>query len=185
MKKDWTLTQKLFDSLLNWLDEDPETAGAKYQKIRERLLKIFISRGFSEAEDLTDEVFNRVASKIETISETYTGDRTYYFHGVASKILLEAARKRETALNESITQNPQQTVKYDDNPKLDCLNECLGKLPPEQYKLILGYYQVEKSGKVDQRVFLAEKFGLTLNNLRVQVCRIRTKLKICIEECAA
>ncbi len=64
MHKEWTLTQAALDSLLAWLDPDRDRAGAKYEAIRTRLIKVFVCRGCPEAEDLADETINRVASKL-------------------------------------------------------------------------------------------------------------------------
>jgi RNA polymerase sigma factor (sigma-70 family) len=183
MKKNWTITQESFDLLLNWLDKDVEKAGQKYQQIREKLIKIFVSRSFFDAEDLADEVFNRVISKIETLTPSYSGEASAYFYGVAAKVVLEARRRKESALNEATV---RATVIDDQpHPKLHCLNECLKKLPDAQHKLILTYYEAEKSAKVNNRVALAERLNLNLNSLRVQVCRIRAALKDCIQECCA
>ena len=183
MKKNWTITQESFDLLLNWLDKDAEKAGQKYQQIRERLIKMFISRGFSDAEDLADEVFNRVISKIETLAPNYSGETSAYFYGVASKVVLEARRRKELFLNEATIKST--VVDDQPNAKLDCLDNCLKKLPDFQHKLILNYYEVEKAAKIIERQALAEKLKLNLNSLRVQVCRIRITLKSCIEKCSA
>ncbi len=181
MKKNRIVSKDLFNKLLNWLDEDPEKAGNKYQKIREKLIRVFISRGFSDAEDLTDEVFDRVTSKIESITPTYIGETSYYFYGVASKIMLEAKRRKETSLNEEILKSQDETNNSD--PKIECLETCLNKLLPDQKLLILNYYKFEKREKTDIRLNLAEKLKLSPNSLRVQVYRIKAKLKGCIEKC--
>lgn len=183
MKKNWTITQNSFDKLLDWLDEDPDKAGDIYQHIREKLIKIFVSRGFSDAEDLADEVFNRVISKIETLSQEFTGEKSLFFYGVASKILLEANRRKEVELYESVQKPPLQNGAP--NLKLECLDECIKKLSAAQHNLIVAYYELEKSEKVQQRMDLAKQFNLNINSLRVQVCRIRAALKDCIQDCSS
>ena len=55
MKKEWDLNQNAFDNLLEWLDADRDRAAEKYEAIRLRLIKIFLCRGCSEAEELSDE----------------------------------------------------------------------------------------------------------------------------------
>ncbi|HRH42419.1 MAG TPA: sigma-70 family RNA polymerase sigma factor [Pyrinomonadaceae bacterium] len=182
MKKNWTITPDSFSKLLLWLDEDIDQAGLKYQQIREKLIRIFISRGFSDSEDLADEVFNRVISKIDPISEKYQGEKSLYFFGIASKIILEANRKRELHIDESITKAFNNEYRID--PKLECLDNCLRELPPEQRTLILSYYQVDKTDKVLIRAELAKRFDLNISTLRVQISRIRKTLKSCIEDCS-
>ena len=46
------VTQEQFDSLLAWLGSDRESAGRKYEVIRSGLVRIFVSKGFNDAEDL-------------------------------------------------------------------------------------------------------------------------------------
>ena len=65
MKKEWQLSQATFDRLLHWLDPEPTQAGAKYERIRHKLVKIFVYRGSNIPEDLADETINRVAERNE------------------------------------------------------------------------------------------------------------------------
>ena len=63
MKSTWALSQEAFDRLLAWLDPDRDRAGERYEEIRRKLIGIFLRRGCSTAEDLTDEAINRVKSQ--------------------------------------------------------------------------------------------------------------------------
>ncbi|HEY0047746.1 MAG TPA: hypothetical protein VGB68_00565, partial [Pyrinomonadaceae bacterium] len=63
MDKENVINQENFDVLLNWLDRNREIAGQKYEKIRRRLIRIFLGRGCFEAEELADETINRVTRK--------------------------------------------------------------------------------------------------------------------------
>ena len=83
VRKEWDLTQENFDQLLAWLDPNREQAGRRYEDIRRKLVKIFVSRGCIIAEELADETINRVAMKVHEIVDTYTGDPALYFYGVA------------------------------------------------------------------------------------------------------
>ena len=96
MKKDWVLTQEAFDALLGWLDTNREVAAERYERIRNRLIKIFACRGCMEAEDLADETINRVTSKLADIQPGFEGDPARYFYAVAKKILLEHSRPKAT-----------------------------------------------------------------------------------------
>ena len=55
---------------------------------------MFVSKGFSDAEDLADETINRVAKKLPEIQDTYVGEPARYFHGVARYILREMMRRK-------------------------------------------------------------------------------------------
>ena len=63
MKTEWILTKESFDTLLAWLDANPDAAARKYEQIRTRLIKIFVCRGCLESEDLADETIDRVARR--------------------------------------------------------------------------------------------------------------------------
>src|SRR5437764_14777727 len=93
MSKAHTLTQEDFNGLLEWLGQDREQAGDKYEAIRRRLIRIFISRGCHHAEEMADETINRVTFKLKEIRQDYVGDPALYFYGVANKVHLEYVRK--------------------------------------------------------------------------------------------
>ncbi len=184
MKKNWTLTQKAFESLLRLLDEDTEKAGQKYLRIRERLTKIFICRGFSDAEDLADEAINRVADKSEELSKTYIGERGSYFYRVANLILLEANRRKEiTVADFPVMKTTFDTSDEDKIMEMDCLEECLEELPNEQRTVILQYYEDEKSAKILKRAALAKMLDIEISVLRLRMTRMRDGLRKCVKNC--
>ena len=94
MKKNWVLSQESFDALLDWLDPDREVAGQKYEDIRQRLIRIFASRGCAAAEDLSDETINRVANKVREVRPTYVGNPALYFYAVGNKVHREYLRRK-------------------------------------------------------------------------------------------
>ena len=188
MKKERVLTQDAFETLLNWLDPDRDQAGRKYEEIRVRLIKIFTCRGCLEAEDLADETINRVSLKAGHLSETYEGNPALYFYGVAQKIQLEHARKptaTELDLNRfAANSRPSSSyVPADTEVDYQCLDECLDKLPSENRRLVLEYYQHEKQGKIAHRKRLADELGIALNALRIRAHRIRRALQDCVQHC--
>jgi chemotaxis regulatin CheY-phosphate phosphatase CheZ len=73
------INQDNFNKLLNWLGATSQEGAEEYEHIRRVLIKIFLARGFSDAEDLTDETIDRVASKIDEIEAVYTGRKILYF----------------------------------------------------------------------------------------------------------
>lgn len=178
------LTKENFEVLLNWLDRNRENAAQKYEKIRQRLIRIFSGRGCSEAEELADETFNRVMRKLPKVADGYSGNPALYFYGVADKIHLEWLRKQK-----KIQQLQLCTPKDEDKTELEieyeCLETCLEKLPLNQHRLIVGYYSEEKSAKIEKRRDLAKNLGITPNALQVKASRIRTQLKECLRDCIA
>jgi len=190
MKNQQVVTQQAFDNLLNWLDADRESAGSKYEKIRVRLIKIFACRGCGEADDLADETINRVTVKLGEIAANYSGDPALYFYGVAQKVHLEYLRKKPL-LQESLepgrepgghTAWPSETADEAEH-EYACLEHCMDRLPPENRRLVLEYYQEEKRAKIDHRKQLADQLGIAVNALRIRACRLRAQLQQCVQNC--
>lgn len=181
------LTQEEFDTLLAWLHSDRERAAQKYEEVRESLIKIFSWRGYYDAEDLADDVINRVTSKVKALVGSYTGDPALYFYGVAKKILLERERREHNQpLNPEmdLPDIPAQPDEGDAGVRLrECLQKCLRELDSEEKGLVLSYYQKSRQAKIDYRKVIAEQLGIGTNALRVRVHRIRRKVKACIKNC--
>lgn len=181
------MTQEDFDTLLDWLGPDRERAGRKYEEIRANLVKVFSWRGYHDAEDLADEVMNRVVSKVKELSAGYVGDPALYFYGVAKKMLLECGRREEhqpLTPHMSAARDSAPEDEADEGVRLrECLQRCLRKLNSADRDLILSYYQKSKQKKIDYRKSLAEELGIDTNALRVRVYRIRASLKSCIKNC--
>jgi DNA-directed RNA polymerase specialized sigma24 family protein len=179
MSKTRTVTTESFNALLGWLDSDRNRAGQKYEEIRNRLIKIFTCRGCHEAESLTDDTIDRVASKVEDVAPTYTGDPALYFYAVARRVLLEYLRKKRA----SPPAPPQVEWSQSKEREFECLERCLDKLSAVNRELVLRYYKAEKRAKIDQRKELAVSMGIALNALRIRACRIRAALHECVRNC--
>lgn len=184
--------KKKFNKLLNWLDSDRDKAALQYEHIRRALIKIFVARGFSNAEDLADETIDRVIIKIETIEASYQGAKIRYFLGVAKYLIKETNKSREVQaydlpfLEEVKDQNSvayEKIAKQTSDNQKECLAKCLTIINKKQKNLILKYYDVNKSNKVLRHKKLSEKKLASDNALRNQIHRIKNKLKKCCEKC--
>jgi len=178
------MTQEDFDRLLLWLDPDRDQAGKRYEYIRKSLISVFILRGCSEAEDLTDEVINRVAEKVSVLMGNYRGDPALYFYGVAKMIFLEYFR-RKALIRELPSEYGSDDLRNSDAPDLvyECLDECLEKLTPANRLLILRYYEDAKQAKIDKHKALAAELGIVPGALRQRALRIRIALQECVLNC--
>lgn len=186
MKKEWVLTQEAFDGLLDWLDNDRERAGRKYETVRYRLIKIFSCRGCGEAEDLADETINRVSDRVPEIAQGYTGDPALYFYGVAQRVHLESMRKKHAP--ESLEARPptiaaEPMIGDEIEAESECLERCMERLPAENRLLVLQYYRDEKQAKINHRKRLASELGIAVNALRIRAHRIRQTLQQCVHGC--
>ncbi len=199
LKKDWVVTQTAFDRLLAELDPDRERAGEKYEQIRQKLTKFFQWRGcsFSAAEEHTDRTIDRVARKIEEGAEVHARDPYLYFHGIAINVLREHWKKvekegaeaiddlppsRSPAVNPAEVEEAEET-RIEQESRLECLNECVTRLPSDQLAMITEYHQGEGGAKIARRKELAERMNLPLNALRIRMCRLRGELEGCITSC--
>jgi RNA polymerase sigma factor (sigma-70 family) len=166
--------------LLAWLDPDREIAGQKYEVIRAGLIRIFVSRGFSDAEDLADEAINRVMKRLPEIRDTYVGEPVKYFHGVARFIVREMVRRKEVAVEEVPGSSSEEEVRSDE---YDCLLKCLRFLQAEKRELILDYYVYDGRDKIAQHRRMASELGITEGALRGRAHHVRGNLEKCIQQC--
>ena len=181
-----------FESLLNRLDPDRDSAGQKYERLRRKLIKFFEWNHCFPAEDLADETLDRVARRLarEGVDEVPA-----FAWGVASHIRQECERRmrRLVALPEVPAREerlPPDDVEGDLHERLlnerrvQCLDSCLQRLRPEHRDLFLAYYE-PREDQSDNRQRLAASVGLTIRGLRVRVNRLREKLEGCVIRCVA
>lgn len=195
LKKDWEATTEAFEKLLNWLDSDRELAGEKYEKIRQKLIKLFKWRNCQPEEEYADITINRVTRRIYEGAEIDVKKPYLYFHGTALNVIREYWRKHQKQKKEDIEKfptlessenNPEQQIDQEfkekqETEKLDCMRKCLSELPADKRDLMVKYHYGERIK--DVRKALAEKMEITLNVLRIRACRIRTSLQSCAEKC--
>jgi len=178
----WALTQEAFDRLLASLGADRDSAGEHYLETRAKLIRFFEWRRCPSPEDHADETINRVARRL--VEGEKILNPAGYCLGVARLLVLEINKeciKQEQALREL----PRSTITSDQSDesesRIDRLRQCLQKLSPDDYELILQYYHGEKGVKIDCRKKLAERFGVPMNTLRMRALRIRENLQRCFE----
>lgn len=172
-----------FELLLSWLDKNQENAALKYEKIRQKLIKIFCGRGCYEAEELADQTFDRVAKKIPSIIETYTGEPFLYFYGVASNVHHEWIRHKSKTKPLEFEDRITNSDSPKDDSEFECLDECLAALLVNQRKLVVNYYSDTKRAKIDARKKIADDLGISAATLQIRVFRIKNRLRDCVKGC--
>jgi DNA-directed RNA polymerase specialized sigma24 family protein len=178
MKKNWELSQEVFDALLAWLDSDRDQAALKYEKIRSGLIKFFTTRNALDPEDLADETINRVAGKLKDIGKDFSGDPEPYFYRVARFVHMEHLRKK---LPQPMLASPIDPSRIE--LEYNCLERCIERLTKENRDLLLRYHSPDGRVETDLRRALADELGIAPNALRIRVHRIRQGLKECLEKC--
>ena len=184
-KTKWSLTTQAFEKLLSAFSLDREDAAARYEVMRQKLIRYFDWRSIEPADAYADETINRVARRIDEGQqiENLSG----YFYGVARMVSKEALKDRDRApvgiddAPQTIRQQIPEQVEPD--VRVICLDRCLESLPPDNGRLIIDYYQEERRAKIELRQELADSLHIPLNALRIRAHRIRVSLQKCITNC--
>jgi RNA polymerase sigma factor (sigma-70 family) len=186
MARDSAIPTESFDAILAWLNPDRDVAAQMYVQLRHDLAKLFMWGRCTDPEGMTDETFDRVARKVHEVRQSYQGDPRLYFRAVANNLIKENFKKIKTQVSlDDVDVPAQQTIQTAEETAdiEECLQSCLRKLDNEKRTLILAYYAKEKQAKIDHRHELAERFGISVETLRVRVFRIRALIEQCIESC--
>ena len=183
-KTKWSLTTQAFEKLLNAFSLDREEGAAKYEVIRQKLIRYFEWRSIAQADEYADETINRVARRIDEGQqiENLSG----YFYGVARMVSKEALKERDRAVTiDDAPHTARQEISehVEPDPRVICLDQCLESLPPDNGRLIIDYYQEERRAKIELRQELADSLHIPLNALRIRAHRIRVSLEKCITNC--
>jgi RNA polymerase sigma factor (sigma-70 family) len=169
-------------------DRDRE-AEAKYLEITRKLVFFFAGRACQDADDLAADTVLRVARKCATVTVSAPGDRIGYFFGVARNVLHEwlrdSAKLRSAGADLTRLPAPDPEPEREKEALHRCLDLCLTKLTPRARRLIVSYYNEERTARIENHRKLAGEFAKSVNALRIEVHRIRKSLRQCVFECAA
>ena len=195
LKKDWVVTPEAFEKMLAWLDTDIEAAGEKYEKIRQRLIKLFKWRNVLPEEEYADIAINRVTRRVFESTEMTAENPYTYFHGTALNVCREFWRGQLKHRHEDIDSadpsilsvgDAEDEMEYDEEQRAEerrfgCMRGCINELPEESREFIVSYHHGDNKKEV--RKTLALKMGVELNVLRIRACRLRDSLQSCVDKC--
>jgi DNA-directed RNA polymerase specialized sigma24 family protein len=179
------LTAGAFATLLARLGPDAEQAGVAYEHLRRALVSFFAWRGATTPEECADETLDRLARRLDEgmVVENPAG----FARGIARLVLREHWRRseiREVALDTLGRAHPPAREVRDEDLS-ECLDRCLGALPPEGRDLILEYYAAEGPRRIETRKRLARALGVSESALRNRAQRLRDRLEACVTACMA
>lgn len=177
-----TITKESFEALLEWLDPDREEAGKRYEVIRTGLVRIFVSKGLSDAGHYADETIDRVIKRLPELQEGYVGDPVRYFHGVARNVMLEYGRRKEVSTDVLPQRVTHAEVRTDTH---ECLSKCLKLLPRDKQELILDYHIYQGHAKIVHHREMAHELKISEGALRTRAHHLRVTLEKCVVRCVA
>lgn len=185
VKQQWTPTARSFYILLAAFSSEPREAVDKYELARRKLVRYFDNKIPEDAESCADETFDRAMRRLE--EGKVVDNLMPYLLEIAHYIVLERWKKeqkmRKAVIEIQMQPRPAQTEPEELNPRLDCFDRCLEELPPESRTFILEYFEDEGEAKIKHHRAMAERFGITLNALRLRAHRIRVALEACVAKC--
>jgi len=182
LKREWTPSPAAFRQFLSWLDGGTESNGERYLEMRRRLEDYFWRKRCEFPDRLADEVLNRVARRLEE-EGGIPDPPARYCYIVARFVFLESLRSAERLRTELPADVPRPDLSGSVDDRLECLEECLTGLPPNDRDLIVHYYPDDQRSRLEQRRELAARLSLTANALAIKACRIRARLERCVGEC--
>lgn len=173
-----------FARLLDRLHPEPDRAAHEYERLRRALVKFFDWRRVWPADECADQALDRLALKLAQVD---VQDVHKYVYGIARLVALE--RRRAPAFSSlddvPMVALPATVMESDGRGVHDCFERCLAALSKDSRRLILRYYEGERSAKISNRRRLASALGLTENALRSRVQRLRDRLEQCVQACAS
>jgi len=178
MSDDQTQDGDDFTRLLRLLDPDEDAAVEKYHKLRRGLIRFFASLRCYEADDLAAVTLMRVATSQGKIQGLPPDQRVPFIYGIARNVYREWLRRERRHMPD-----PSPPPPGHDEVALDCLDQCLERLPPESRELVVEYYRGEGRAKIEHRKELARRLDIELNALRIRACNKRALLRDCVRDC--
>ncbi len=182
-----------FDQLLHAFNADREVAAREFEKRRSKMLYIFAARGCSCAEELADEVFNRVEKKLAAGVAIQNLDA--YLLRVAEFVALEHLKKSgsqplpldEVETSDLLSEDPEKIADErahlaKERQRERCMKRCWQRLAEAERSKLARYFSEEGRARIENRKWLAQELGISVEALRVEIHRQRAALEKCVRE---
>lgn len=149
-----------------------------------RLIRYFEWRGCVASDELADVCIDRVMKKIgdgEAIQNVNAYSATIA-QFVYRESLRSTASRTDSIEEESFVEIAAEETEQEDS-RLSCLDRCLDEFSSEDRRLIVNYYDTDERTMIASRRRLAETLAMTMNTLRIKVCRLKARLETCTKDC--
>jgi len=177
-RKEWSTGSGSFEKLLTFLDPaDRDSAGKKYELLRQRLIVIFDRRGCAHSDEVADETFLRLESLLDQGKVVEPGNRDGFIIEVGKHVLQEYWDRRRLA---PVVESNSDAVSSPDDLMEAIFNLCIEQLADRDRDLLGRYLLFGTNGDAlkpkEVRQRLARLEGMTVAALSVRIFRIRTEL---------
>lgn len=183
-----TLSGDRLEALLRALHDDPTEAAREYERIRQRLIRLFVWKGARFPEELADTTLDHAAAALHRSGEKIRArDKFRYCCAVAFTTLKEAIRaeRREEAAEETHQEffAVPSTRSWSDRSR--ALETALQELEEPHRRLILEYYRGSGGQRIRHRKRMASLLGVTPGALRLRAHKVRLRLEARVSELLA
>lgn len=164
-----------------------------YDAYYPRILR-YISRitGLNDAEDIAQDVFDKVHRGLGGFNSK--SKLSTWIYRIATNTAIDRSRSsaykhptESMTINGGVDRDAQNGLEDQKVPSTDqlviqkemrdCINEYIGKLPPD-YKVVIILSELEGISNKE----IAEILGISLSNVKIRLHRARTKLKAVLNE---
>lgn len=170
-----------FAALLERLAAEGGAPGARYEKLRRRLIQFFRLHLPAEAEALADAALDRLARRVQ--EGAAIENVPAYTLGIARLMLHEARARLARSLHAAELEAATKSLAQDEDGTeawFAALQACLEQLGTPDRRLILDYYGADGAQRIRARARLARELGISLNALRNRALRLRGLLEDCV-----
>jgi DNA-directed RNA polymerase specialized sigma24 family protein len=176
------LTSESLNLLLARFSEDERQAAVVYKTLRDSLVRFFELKGDSEPEAAADETLDRTALKVA--ADTPIDNITKYSFGVARLIFLERLRlsQKEKKAAEDFYTGKEVSLIDAENDDFRFFRECFDGLPTAERMFLQSYFtDAPYQQIIETRRRLTVEAGVSINQIRVKVSRLRKRLENCVQ----
>ena len=176
------LTSESFNLLLAKFSEDERQAAAVYTALRDSLVRFFEIKGDSEPEAAADATLDRTALKVA--ADTPIDDIRKYSFGIARLIFLERLRlsQKEKKAAEDFYTGKKVSLIDAETDDYKFFRECFDRLPNAERIFLQSYFTDAPYQKIiETRRRLTVEAGVSINQIRVKVSRLRKRLENCVQ----
>jgi DNA-directed RNA polymerase specialized sigma24 family protein len=174
-------TEHELSALIASLAVDPAEAGARYERLRSRLILFFSVRALPMADMLADEAIDRLSRRIAQGQAVDSIEA--YLLGIARLIAMEEGRReRNRVVLENRTlwniSHPSDTS-IEEEERITAIEGCLRKLAHEDREFLQRYYTGDHADRINVRRSLAQRLELSPGALRKRAFRLRAMVEAC------